>query len=298
MTSPRQARRLDHCVLPVPELETAAARLQSLGFTVAPAGRHPFGTENACVYFADDTFLEPLAIAHRETAEAAARKGNVFVARDEAFRFRRGENGFSALVMATDDASADHEQFKANAMSAGSMLRFSRKSADASGKTGKASFKLAFAGDLRAPDAFFFTCERVAAPAIDKSGLQRHDNGVTGIAGVVMSEPNPSDFQYFLQEFVNQRDVEAHSFGMDIEAANATVSVLNPAGMQAFFGMKASTHSRGLRLRAIVFTVADAARCAAVLTERGVAFAEIANRLVVPPADGQGAAFAFEEASR
>lgn len=298
MTSPRQARRLDHCVLPVADLETASARLQSLGFTVAPAGRHPFGTENACVYFADDTFLEPLAIAHRETAEAAAMKGNVFVARDAAYRFRRGENGFSALVMASDDAAADHAQFKANAMSAGRMLRFSRKATDSSGKTGTASFRLAFAADLRAPDAFFFTCERVAAPKIDRSALERHDNGVTGIASVVMSEVNPSDFQYLLQEFVNQRDVEAHSFGMDIEAANATVSVLNPAGMQAFFGMKASTHARGLRLRAVVFRVGDLARCEAVLKTNGIDCHERANRLVVEPAEGQGAAFAFEEAAR
>ncbi|MCC0029041.1 MAG: VOC family protein [Brucellaceae bacterium] len=298
MTSPRQARRIDHCVLPVPDLETARVRLANLGFTVAPDGLHPFGTENACVYFADDTFLEPLAIAQRETAEAAALKGNVFVARDAAYRFRRGENGFSALVMATDDAAADDRQFKENGMSAGRMLRFSRKAADASGKSGTASFKLAFAADLRAPDAFFFTCERVAAPAIDRSALQRHDNGVTGIAAIVMSEPNPSDFQYLLQEVVNQRDVEAHSFGMDIETANATIHVLTSAGMQAHFGMKAASHARGLRLRGIVFTVDDLARCEDVLTRNGVEFARHLNRLVVAPADGQGAIFAFEETSK
>jgi hypothetical protein len=29
---------------------------------VAADARHPFGTENACVFFADGTYLEPLAL--------------------------------------------------------------------------------------------------------------------------------------------------------------------------------------------------------------------------------------------
>ena len=69
MTSTSQnragARRIDHCVLPVADLAGARDRLTRLGFTVAPEGRHPFGTHNACVYFADDTFLEPLAVGDR-----------------------------------------------------------------------------------------------------------------------------------------------------------------------------------------------------------------------------------------
>ena len=75
---PRKARILDHAVLPVESLEVARARFSALGFTVAPDGVHPFGTENACIYLADGTFLEPLGIAQREDCEATARKGNVF----------------------------------------------------------------------------------------------------------------------------------------------------------------------------------------------------------------------------
>lgn len=294
MTAPRTVRRLDHCVLPVGDLDVAAARLAQLGFTVAPVGHHPFGTANACVYFSDDTFLEPLAVADPAAAEAAAVKGNVFTARDAAFRFRRGEDGFSALVMASEDAAEDHRRFTASAISAGPMLRFSRKARDAAGKSGKASFRLAFAADLRAPDAFFFTCERVAAPAIDRSGLQRHANGVMGIASVVMSETNPDDFTTFLQELTGQTDIKAHPLGLDAETANATVSVLNPTGMKTRFATKASTHSRGLRLRAIVFTVSDLAHCEALLASNGIEARAIDNRLVVAPADGQGAIFAFE----
>jgi hypothetical protein len=67
-------RALDHLVLPVHALDEARARLTRLGFTVAPDARHPFGTENACVFFADNTYLEPLGVASREECEAAVGK--------------------------------------------------------------------------------------------------------------------------------------------------------------------------------------------------------------------------------
>lgn len=54
---------VDHLVLPVEVIGVAVKRLVSLGFTVAPEALHPFGTQNACVFFADGTYLEPLAIA-------------------------------------------------------------------------------------------------------------------------------------------------------------------------------------------------------------------------------------------
>ncbi len=65
---------------------------------MAPRGIHPFGTINECVYFADGIFVEPLAIGQRETAEEASLKGNMFTARDAAYRFRRGQDGFSAML--------------------------------------------------------------------------------------------------------------------------------------------------------------------------------------------------------
>ena len=93
-----QARPLDHVVLPVADLGVARARLSALGFTVAPDGVHPFGTANCCVYLQDGTFLEPLAIGDAEQAAASARGGNVFTARDAAYRRAVGNDGFSALV--------------------------------------------------------------------------------------------------------------------------------------------------------------------------------------------------------
>ncbi|AFL52036.1 MULTISPECIES: VOC family protein [Sinorhizobium] len=288
----RTARPLDHLVLPVAELGRARQRLSDLGFTVADDARHPFGTENACVFFSDNTYLEPLAIASREECEAAALAGNAFVARDHAFRFRQGPEGLSSIVLGTPDAAADHIRYRSCGISGGEMLEFSRPMRLPDGREGLGSFRLAFAADLRAPDFFLFSCQRIRALPID-SALANHQNGVTGIAEVVLSEPNPTDFQYLLQEAVDEREVSAHSFGMDIQAGSAKLSVLNPAGMEAFYGRSVSASERGLRGRAVVFRVADLEATRALFAQNDIEFAEMGGRLIVPEAPGQGVIFAF-----
>src|SRR5436190_12620545 len=149
-----QARPLDHVVLPVADLAAARARLTALGFTVAPDGVHPFGTANCCVYLRDGTFLEPLAIGDAAQASASALGGNVFTARDAAYRRAVGNDGFSALVITTADAGADQAAFAAAGLSAGEILEFSRPFVGAAGARDTASFRLAFAADRHAPDLF------------------------------------------------------------------------------------------------------------------------------------------------
>jgi catechol 2,3-dioxygenase-like lactoylglutathione lyase family enzyme len=56
---------LDHLVVAVPELDTAIASYTELGFTVVRGGRHPVGTENALIAFADGSYIELIAFAER-----------------------------------------------------------------------------------------------------------------------------------------------------------------------------------------------------------------------------------------
>ena len=290
-------RGLDHLVLPVPSLQAARERLTALGFTVAPDARHPFGTENACVFFADDTYLEPLAIASREECEASARAGNMFVARDQAFRFRNGAEGLSAIVVKTDDAEADHGRFVAEGFSGGPMLPFERMFKMADGSEVMGGFKLAFAADLRAPDFFLFACERVNPLPADRGALARHENGALGLSTVVLGEDNPSDFQYLLEEVFEQRAVEAHSFGLSLRSANVSIDVLTPAGLSGYFGLDTEDCGRGLKGRLIVVKVADIGVTERLLAAKGIAFSRRGARLVVPHEAGQGVPFAFEEVS-
>ncbi|MDP3898938.1 MAG: VOC family protein [Mesorhizobium sp.] len=286
-------RAIDHLVLPTADLDVARARLTALGFTVAPTGVHPFGTQNACVYLSDGTFLEPLAIGDAQAAEKAAAAGNVFVARDREYRDSDGEEGFSALVFASEDARADHEEFVAEGISAGDMLTFSRPVADAEGHTDTATFKLAFAADPLAPDLFFFTCQRKHVPKIDRSALQLHDNGASAIASVVLSAANPAEHTSLVNFVCGGVAAPVGDTGLGVQTPNAEVLVLGSSELDAVFGVRAPTD--GLRLRAIVFRVPDIDATEALLRSDGIVCRRHGARLVVPPAPGQGAIFAFEE---
>lgn len=297
MSELNKPRGLDHLVLPVLSLEAARLRLTDLGFTVAPDARHPFGTENACVFFGDDTYLEPLAIASREECEAAAKAGNMFVARDQAFRFRNDPEGLSAIVVKTEDGEADHRRFVAEGFSGGPMLHFERMFKMADGSEVMGGFKLAFAADLRSPDFFLFACERVNPLPADRGALARHANGALGLSTVVLGEDNPSDFQYLLEEVFEQRAVEAHSFGLSLQSANVAIEVLTPAGLAGFFGLDSENGGRGLKGRLIVVKVADIGVTERLLAAKGIAFSRRGVCLIVPHEAGQGVPFAFEEVS-
>lgn len=288
-----QPRPIDHCVLPVADLAEARARYEKLGFTVAPKGVHPFGTVNACIYFADGTFLEPLAQADRKAAWETARLGNVFTARDNAYRYRRSDHGFSAVVFGTDDADADHAEFVQEGFSAGAMLDFSRDLANSAGQSDTASFKLAFAADLRAPDCFFFTCQRVNVPDVDRSALQRHANGAVRLKAVILGAPEATSFGEIVRLVSRGVMKDFKDRWFSFEAANATIEMMNNQEIADRFGVL-SSGDRGLQARAIVFGVEDLKATKSYLLSNGVECEKHRGRVFVLPKPGQGAIFAFE----
>lgn len=291
-TSAHDPRPLDHLVLPTASLDVARDRLSQLGFTVAPVGVHPFGTKNCCVYFADGAFLEPLAIGDGLAANGAALAGNVFIARDKAYRLRHGHEGFSALVFGTSDAKADDAGFRQSGISAGEMMAFSRPFINAEGSQDTASFLLAFAADSAAPDCFFFTCERVNTPKAGRSALEHHVNGVRGIARVVLSASDPASHCEFLQKLTGS-EPSGGSDGLNIATPNGAVSVLTPAALRSSFGIGVDENETS-RLRAIVFYTPDLTVAERLLARNNVAFERRGDRIIVAPAAGQGAHFIFE----
>ena len=286
---------LDHLVLPVTHIDVARERLGRLGFTVAADGRHPFGTENACIFLADRTYLEPLGVANQAECDAAVAKGNSFVARDQAFRFRCGDDGFSAVVFGTADADADKASYDGAQLSGGDMVEFSRPIVMPDGTQATGAFKLAFAADLRAPDVFFFACQRINAFPADRKALETHANGVTGISEIALSAEDPQAFAEFLETASGGVEPKEAALGLSFELPNGKLSIFSNEGMEAYFDAEPLGTDNGLRARAIVFSVGDLAVTAAHLAANGITHVSMNNRLLVKPAPGQGAIFAFEE---
>lgn len=283
---------LDHLVLPTHSLDVARARLTALGFVVAPTGIHPFGTENCCVFLADGTYLEPLAVGDEQVAAKAIADGNVFVARDRAYRDSNGDEGFSAIVLGTGNADADHARYVDAGISAGDMLGFSRAFTDPAGKSDIASFKLAFAAGAEATDAFLFACERVNAPDVDRTALQAHANGATGIVEILAVSDAPGKQHGLISVAVD--DPAADGQGGIFPLPNADLSVLDRAAFTARFGLPAGAPT-DLRFAAVVFSVRNADVTSRLLAANSVQHDIAGNDIVVRRAPGQGAAFIFRE---
>lgn len=276
-------RSLDHLVLPVSDLSVARSRLTALGFTVAPIGTHPFGTANCCVYFADGTFVEPLWVANPAPVAEAVSAGNIFVARDAQFRKLAGDNGFSAVVLKTDDALADDAAFRHDSISAGKVLDFERPALDANGKADVAAFRLAFAADTASPEPYFFTCQRVRSPKIDRGGLEKHRNGVVRISGIGARSADPDSHVTFLSDLLGAVP--------DIGLSGSAWSLGNS---EFVLTHQAGGGDDGMHLTLVRFGASDLNTVRELFNEQGIAYETSDQTLIVPPAPGQGAYFSFE----
>ncbi len=290
-----KSHSVDHLVLPVQDIGVAAKRLASLGFTVSPEALHPFGTRNACVFFTDGTYLEPLVIADPAKYNASADRGDVFTGRDRAFRQRDGREGFSALVAKTEDAHADHDRFLTSGVSAGDVFQFSRPVRMPDGSESEAAFRLAFAASGAAADFFLFSCQRLQALPGDRTVLERHANGVSGLSEIVLFSGDDPNAARLIETVFGCEGRISPDGDMVFATDNAHIRL---TGKPDFSGQAPNTpdwSGGGLRGAGIVFSSHDLAVTEAALAANGVSCAKAGGRLVVPAAPGQGVAFAFEE---
>lgn len=294
MEGPAGTRALHHVVMPVPTIGDARSRLEALGFLVAADAVHPFGTKNACVFFADGTYIEPLAVSDAGLHDREAEAGNRFVARDRDFRRRtRGLPGFSGLAFASSDAEADHAGFRASGISDGDLLRFSRPFVAPDGATSELSFRLAFAGSGSAPLLSLFTCETIGGAAVDRTAQTRHPNGATGIARLVLATKDHAEVAAFFGSVVGPGSPMATIPGHTFAAGSATIDVVDPESASTLFGHDGE-QSRETCFEGVVLSVSDLATVRDHAERHGVTLRVAGGRLVA--SIGDHAFIAFEEA--
>ncbi len=90
---------LDHVAIVVSELESAIASYSRAGFTVVRGGKHPIGTHNALIAFADGSYFELIAFIKPDTGhpwQTALEKGG----------------GIVDFCMSTDNLAADLDSLR------------------------------------------------------------------------------------------------------------------------------------------------------------------------------------------
>jgi hypothetical protein len=160
---------IDHLVIVVSDLGRAAVDYAQLGFTTVPGGKHPVGSHNVLISFADGSYLEIIAF-YREARE---------------HRWWQPLQGGERLVdfcLQTDDLQGDTEKLRAAGVAINDPVPWSRTRPD--GYELKWFLSLA-RGEHRGIAPFLIQDVTPRGERIPRE--VEHNNGTIGIASITVA---------------------------------------------------------------------------------------------------------------
>lgn len=286
------ARGLDHIVHAVRDLDAAAELYRRMGFAVGARNKHPWGTHNHIVQM-PNFFIEVLTLGEPDKLGDDG-FSRLFGAFNRDF-LARGE-GFSLLVLESADAKADEAAFREAGIAQSEAMRFEREGKRPDGSAVKVAFSLVFAADRYAPDNHFCVCQQHYPENFWNPAFQTHANGVTGVAGVVLSAERPGDHARFLSAYAGVAELKGEGATVAADTSRGSIAVMTPSDYRDEFGVAAPPVKQGGRLAALRLAVDDLARTRATVAAGGVGFTTTADRVVVTPESALGATIVFEQA--
>ncbi len=220
---------LDHLVLCVDDLDSAADSYRQLGFTVTPRAQHPFGTHN-CIVQLDGFFLELLTVAEPEKIPDDQAGHFGFARFNQHYLAKR--QGCSMLVMDSDDFRQDNVAARQAGLDSYEPFEFSRKAVLPSKEVVTVSFGLNFVSHNDMLMAGFFTCQQFQPEYFWKAEYQRHENTASHIVEVCLVAENPVDFAPFMSAFTHCQSELTDDGDILIATRRGRVVILTPASFK------------------------------------------------------------------
>lgn len=284
---------IDHLVLCVNDLALARDAYGAMGFTMTPAAQHPFGTENSLVQL-DGSFLELLAIGDRDAITEHGTSRFSFAAFNRDF-LADGE-GFSMLVLDSEDARADCRDYAADGLVTYDPFDFSRSAGLPDGREVTVGFSLAFVSHPQMQRAGFFTCQQHAPEHFWKPEYQRHDNGAQKVGEVLLLADEPTRYEGFMSAFTGSREVVRGDGELQVTTARGAVTMLSPAAWQRHFPASYEPDlGQGPRLAGYRVLVDELGKARDCLESGGINFLQDGGRLMIGPADAFGSMIILAE---
>ena len=273
-------RRIDHLVVAVRDLDSAADFYRRLGFQVGARNRHPWGTENRLVQFRS-SFIE-LITTGDDPALIPPHGDGVFsfgaFVRDSLIR----REGFPMLVLDSEDATGDAAAFAAAGIGAFQPFFFERKGVRPDGTPTHVAFTLAFAADPLAPEAGYFVCQQHFPENFWNPSFQIHANGGENITAVTLTTPRPQAHAAFLSTF-------GHSTANTGTDGAVTVPLRGGRIIASSTGAGETP-----RLTGFAVQVPSLSATAALLQKADIPFHATADTLTISPDIAFGTAIVFE----
>ena len=172
---------LDHVVVSVRDLDTAAAAWRALGFTVSPRGTHSahMGSANYTIMFGED-YMELLGVLTPTEHNAAMRE------------WLAGQEGIERAAFTALDAAAGVAELQAMGVAAIGPIAFGRPVELPDGRMAEARFNvMRWPVGLRPGGLRIFACQHLTRENVWVPSLQRHANGATRILRLEMLTADP-----------------------------------------------------------------------------------------------------------
>ena len=291
-TTPLPGRGIDHLVLCVRDLDSAASVYERLGFTLTPRASHDWGTDNRLAQF-QGNFLEIVEIAHPKKIPAPAPGRFHFGTFIQSYLQDR--EGLGLLVFESGDARADREEFAGKGLSDFEPFDFERQALLPDGSSVTVGFSLAFVSPPDMPDAAFFVCQQQAPQYFWKPAYQKHSNGAQAVGQVVMVAEDPAQLAPLFEGLQQPGSTAQENGTLHVETARGWLSAMTPGVYSDWFGeaKPAGVPARGPHFAAYRVLVDDLAAVQSHLDAEGFSYNWGKAGLVVGPEQLFGVALAF-----
>jgi catechol 2,3-dioxygenase-like lactoylglutathione lyase family enzyme len=198
---------IDHIVIAVPDLDVARKSYEALGFTVVPGGRHPVGTHNALIAFADGAYVELIAFYEANPSHkwwTPLQKGG----------------GLVDFCMQTDDLPGDTAAFRRAGVAIDDPSPLSRVRPD--------GYRLAWVlsiprGSQRGVAPFLIQDETPREERVPRQTT--HANGVTGIAAVTVAVTDVAPVRTWYADVLGRPGRDVGRQDLDAEGVAFTVGL-------------------------------------------------------------------------
>ena len=282
------ARALDHIVVAGHDLAALRDFYHRLGFQVGRRNLHPWGTENHIIQF-DGVFLELIGLPSE--GQGLTEPAPYFAAFVRDYLAKR--QGLAMLVLASQNAMADHGAFRAQDIGYGEVFHFSRQAVRPDGQPINVAFSLAFARPHACVNCGFFTCQQHFPENFWNPAFQTHENGVLSLTEVIFAADETHQHSVFMAEFTGNKPLSPEAGHSIYGQEGQRVIVAHSDILLQDYGI--AVESGPLHMVALGFAVRDLAAFKVHLQAQNIDYSICQGRVIVGPAQAFGAFLMFAQ---
>ena len=278
-------RGINHLVIAARDLDALRNVWEGLGFTLAPRGQHPFGTGNTVIQL-HGNYIELLAVTQPEDVPEHGPDRFSFAAFNRDYLERH--DGFSMLVLGSEDARADIDAWRAAGLKTYDGFEFSRPARMADGQEVTVGFSLAFVSSPAAPWLGTFACQHFMPDYYAQPTFQTHANTATTVHDVWISGARAQGLARYFETLVGTQAMRKPG-RVDIPTASGTIVLADPGTFEASFGTPPPHPGDGPHLAGLTID------CRNLDAVRATGLTRVGERLVLLPDSAFGTAVAFRQ---